>query len=91
MKGTQTGTHGSLVTTARHHDAGSSATGRDTPDSQQAGKAMTSDDDFTRLDDPALLAERGRVRDELQALTERYRKLDDEFIRRARTAWAQAR
>ena len=52
---------------------------------------MTSDDDFTRLDDLALLAERGRVRDELQALTERYRKLDDEFIRRARTAWAQAR
>ena len=47
---------------------------------------MTSDDDFTRLDDPALLAERARVRDELQALTERYRKLDDEFIRRAGTA-----
>jgi hypothetical protein len=51
---------------------------------------MTSDDDYTRLDDPALLAERGRVRDELQTLTERYRKLDDEFIRRARAAWTRA-
>jgi hypothetical protein len=47
---------------------------------------MTSDDDYTRLDDPALLAERGRVRDELQALTERYRKLDDEFTRWSRAA-----
>jgi hypothetical protein len=42
------------------------------------------------LDDPALLAERRRVREELEALTERYRRLDDEFIRRARAAWAHA-
>ena len=83
-------THGSLVTTARYHDAALSAIGATCPVAEQAGKAMTSDDDYTRLDDPALLAERGRVRDELQTLTERYRKLDDEFIRRARAAWTRA-
>ncbi len=42
------------------------------------------------LDDPELLAERRSVREELEALTERYRRLDDEFIRRARAAWAHA-
>jgi hypothetical protein len=46
--------------------------------------------DLAALDDPAFLAERSRVRDELQALTERYRRLDEEFIRRARAAWAPA-
>ena len=44
--------------------------------------------DLAELDDPAFLAERRRVREELQALTERYRRLDEEFIRRARSAWA---
>jgi hypothetical protein len=51
---------------------------------------MTSDSEFTQLDDPAFLAERTRVREELEKLTERYRKLDEEFDRRARAAWAQA-
>ena len=46
--------------------------------------------DLAALDDPALLAERRRVREELEALTDRFRRLDDEFIRRARAAWAQA-
>jgi hypothetical protein len=50
--------------------------------------------DITRLDDPELLAERRRVRDELEArptpaLTERYERLDAEFIRRAGIAWSQ--
>jgi hypothetical protein len=47
-------------------------------------------DDFTQLDDPAFLAERARVREELQELTERFRRLNEEFDRRARAAWAPA-
>lgn len=52
--------------------------------------------DITRLDDPDLLAERRRVRDELEArptpaLAERYERLDEEFIRRAGIAWSQAK
>ena len=52
--------------------------------------------DITSLDDPELLAERRRVRDELEAhptraLAERYKRLDEEFIRRARTAWSRAK
>jgi hypothetical protein len=55
---------------------------------------MTSDEDFTQLDDPAFLAERKRVREELEyapeastELTDRYEKLNEEFLRRARVAW----
>jgi hypothetical protein len=60
---------------------------------------MDEDYDFTRLDDPAFLAERRRVREELEytpeheaspELTARYQKLNDEFLRRASLAWAQA-
>ncbi len=51
---------------------------------------MSSGDDFTQLDDPAFLDERRRVREELQALTERYRQMTEEFDRRARAAWATA-
>jgi hypothetical protein len=47
--------------------------------------------DLAALDDPAFLAERRRLREELEALTERCRRIDDEFIRRARAAWAQAK
>jgi len=53
--------------------------------------------DFTKLDDPEFLAERRRVREELEhapehsadrdKLTEAYADLDAEFIRRARSAW----
>jgi hypothetical protein len=51
--------------------------------------------DFTAMDDPEFLAERSRVRDELEhtpehavsaELAARYQMLDDEFIRRARIA-----
>jgi len=55
-------------------------------------------DDFARLDDPAFLAERRRVREELEhtpehevtpELTARHRMLNDEFVRRASLAWTQ--
>jgi hypothetical protein len=44
--------------------------------------------DLEALDDPTFLAERRRVREELQVLTERYSRLEEEFLRRARAAWA---
>jgi hypothetical protein len=60
---------------------------------------MDESDDFSQLGDPEFLAERRRVREELEhtpeqavspELTARYEKLNDEFLRRARIAWAQA-
>ena len=57
---------------------------------------MTSSDDFTKMTDPDFLAERRRVREVLErtpeqevsaALAERFEKLDEEFIRRARISW----
>jgi hypothetical protein len=55
-------------------------------------KAMDDDTDFTRLGDPEFLAERRRVREELEhkptvELTAQYERLDEEFLRRARIAW----
>lgn len=59
---------------------------------------MSDTDEFSELDDPAFLAERRRVREELEHLPEhdvspdlaaRFQRLDEEFIRRARAAWAQ--
>jgi hypothetical protein len=59
---------------------------------------MSNSDDFSRLDDPEFL-ERRRVREELEhtpenqlspGLAARYQQLDDEFLRRASAAWAQA-
>jgi hypothetical protein len=61
---------------------------------------MTSDEDFSQLDDPEFLAERSRVRAELEHmpenagspdLTDRYQKLNDEFLRRASAAWGGER
>jgi hypothetical protein len=61
---------------------------------------MTSDEDLTQLDDPAFLAERARVRDELEHTPDQevtpelrscFRRLDDEFLRRASLAWANWR
>jgi len=58
---------------------------------------MINSDDFTKMTDPEFLAERRRVREELEhtpeadvsaTLAERYEKLDEEFLRRARIAWA---
>lgn len=55
---------------------------------------MNNDTELSRLDDPEFLAERRRVREELEhrpeaaaELSERYQRLNDEFIRRARIAW----
>lgn len=42
---------------------------------------MNSGDEFAQLGDPAFLTGRQRVRDELRELTERYRKLNEEFDR----------
>jgi hypothetical protein len=60
---------------------------------------MGESDDFSQLGDPEFLAERKRVREELERtpeqavspeLTSRYEQLNDEFLRRARVAWTQA-
>ena len=60
---------------------------------------MGESDDFSQLGDPEFLAERKRVREELEhtpeqavspELTARYERLNDEFLRRARIAWTQA-
>ena len=57
------------------------------------------DEDFSAMDDPDFLAERRRVREELEQATEhevsleleaRCQKLDEEFLRRAALAWTQA-
>jgi len=60
---------------------------------------MGESNDLRQLDDPEFLAERRRVREELEhtpeqavspELTARYEELNDEFLRRARIAWAGA-
>jgi hypothetical protein len=51
---------------------------------------VSQDEDLSRLDDPAFLAERRRVREALQALTERYATLTAEFDRRAGAQWKAA-
>jgi hypothetical protein len=61
------------------------------------GNEMTSDkDDLTKMTDPDFLAERRRVREELEhtpelevsaVLTDRFEKLNEEFLRRARLSW----
>jgi hypothetical protein len=52
--------------------------------------------EITAMDDPALIAERRRIREALEhtppcevspELRERWWRLDDEFVRRARAAW----
>lgn len=57
---------------------------------------MTDDDGLGQLDDPAFLAARKRVRDELEYAPEdqvtaeleaRYQAMTVEFLRRARGAW----
>jgi hypothetical protein len=47
------------------------------------------DEDFSQLDDPAFLAERSRVRQAIEALTERQNALNAEFDRRATAMWNQ--
>ena len=46
--------------------------------------------DFSKMDDPALLAERARVREAIEALQERYAALTEEFDRRASASWSTA-
>jgi hypothetical protein len=72
------------------------ATGRTTSRNPRETQVMA-DDELARMDDPDFLAERRRVREELErtpaasaSLTARYAALDEEFIRRARAAWARA-
>jgi hypothetical protein len=49
---------------------------------------MSDSDDFTAMDDPDFLAEYKRVRDTIEALADRMRKLTEEFDRRAAAQWA---
>jgi hypothetical protein len=51
---------------------------------------MDDNDDYAAMSDPDFLAERKRVRDTLEALTERYRVINVEFDRRAGAQWASA-
>lgn len=51
--------------------------------------------DIAEMNDPDFIAERSRVRDEMEsapsaALTKRYQRLNDEFDRRAAAAWKEA-
>jgi hypothetical protein len=48
---------------------------------------MSEGGEFAAMSDSEFLAERRRARGELQILTERYRKINQEFDRRAYTAW----
>jgi hypothetical protein len=68
------------------------------PDPQATpGRQMSSgDEDFSQLDDVAFLAERRRVREELEHMPEhevsaelaaRFQAVNEEFLRRARLAW----
>jgi hypothetical protein len=47
-------------------------------------------DDIRQMSDPDFLAERARVRETIEALTERMAELDDEFVKRASAAWTEA-
>jgi hypothetical protein len=47
-------------------------------------------EDIRQMSDPDFLAERARVRETIEALTERLAELDEEFINRARAAWTGA-
>jgi hypothetical protein len=49
---------------------------------------MSDSDDFTAMNDPDFLAEYGRVRDALEAVSDRMRRLTEEFDRRAGAKWA---
>lgn len=53
-------------------------------------RSRAMDKDFSTLSDPDFLAERKRVRETIEALTERLARLDDEFIRRASASWQEA-
>jgi len=53
---------------------------------------MTRDQDFAKMTDPEFLAERARIRLQLEykpsaEQADRYERLTEEFLRRARIAW----
>jgi len=48
------------------------------------------DIDIRQLSDPDFLAERARIRETIEALSERMAEMDDEFVRRASAAWTEA-
>jgi hypothetical protein len=54
------------------------------------GRVMGDSDEFAVMSDPDFLAERKRVRETLEELTERYRVINIEFDRRAGVQWASA-
>jgi hypothetical protein len=51
---------------------------------------MSTSNEFAVMSDPDFLAERRRVRETIEALTERYRVINIEFDRRAGSSWTQA-
>lgn len=51
---------------------------------------MDDSGDFTAMSDPDFLAERRRVRETIEALAERYRRINIEFHRRAGTTWTRS-
>lgn len=50
---------------------------------------MDKNDEFAAMSDPDFLAERRRVREAIDALSERYRVINVEFDRRAGSTWTQ--
>jgi hypothetical protein len=54
------------------------------------GKVMSTGDEFAAMSDPDFLAERRRVREAIETLTERYWVINVEFDRRAGSTWTQA-
>ena len=48
------------------------------------------DDDFSTMNDPDFLDERKRVREAIDALQERYQRINQEFDRRAAAKWREA-
>jgi hypothetical protein len=51
---------------------------------------MSDSDQFAGMSDPDFLAERKRVRETIEALTEQYRLINIEFDRRAGVTWKKA-
>ena len=51
---------------------------------------MADSDNIRQLSAPEFLVERTRVRETIEALQERLAELDDEFLKRARSAWTEA-
>lgn len=49
---------------------------------------MGGEEDFRLLSDPDFLAERRRVREAIDALQDRYQRMNVEFDRRAAASWA---